>query len=131
MRLYRCSSERCSRANSRASAQENFRNADTDATPQKEINNLVGSEEEVADSNPISDFIAEEETFASTEGRGITDSDTDFFSEKETNPGDGRRIAIAHCVAEKEKGSIANSDRNAFAASKEKAFADAPAVRVT
>jgi hypothetical protein len=122
------SGEPCRGADTRSDAQENLRYANADTASEKENDNLDRDKKEIADADAHTNpnLIAEEKTFAATEGRRITDTVADFFSEKETNPGSGRRGSHAYSQEEKSF-TIAESDGIAFA-SQEEGFANAAAV---
>jgi len=115
------SGERCGRANFWSGAQENLFHAHAHAAPKKEKRHC--DKKEITDANTNS--VAEEKTFAATEGRGIANAVADFFSEKETNPGSGRRDSHADSKEEKD---LANGFTHRFASSQKEGIAHSRAI---
>jgi len=115
------SGERCGRANFWSGAQENLFHADPNPAPKKEKRHC--DKKEITDANTNS--VAEEKTFAATEGRGIANAVADFFSEKETNPGSGREDSHADSKEEKD---LANGFTHRFASSQKEGIAHSRAI---
>ena len=128
------------RGNAWSGAEENLFVANPDSSSKKE-NHFDCHEKEIADAHAKSVVVSEEKTFAGSEGRRIPATIAELFSEKETHTREGRGNAkpVTFFIAAQKESvpntarvargiGFAKSERERFAPSKEKRFANPVAV---